>query len=332
MGTDYRSDVGLAALDVDGDGWVDLVCSGVWYRNPGKPREAAFERIPFAEKAAGAHDILVADVDGDNRADVLMMGDSRTALNALCWFRIPADPRRPWVRHEIGPGIHGAITPAGAFDVDGDSDLDVTRGDTWYENRDGKGLDWQPHKNLPMGRSGPYGVCVRSAVADLDGDGRPELVVADADIAESRVAVLWNRGGKGADWRKQELPQSFRYGSLHALAVADLNGDGRPDIVVNEQEELLPEGRDNPRWVVVGEPRRGEVRRARPARQAARRPRAPGRRRGRRRRPRHRLQAVERLARATAPAGRSTSITWRTGRSPDAAGQPTNGCLRKAVG
>ena len=52
MGTDYRSDVGLAALDVDGDGWVDLVCSGVWYRNPGKPREAAFERIPFAEEAA----------------------------------------------------------------------------------------------------------------------------------------------------------------------------------------------------------------------------------------------------------------------------------------
>ena len=100
-----------------------------------------------------------------------------------------------------------------------------------------------------MGRGGPYGVCVRSAVADLDGDGRPELVVADADIAESRVAVLWNRGGKGADWRMQDLPQSFPYGSLHALAVADLNGDGRPDIVVNEQEELLPEGRDDPRWV-----------------------------------------------------------------------------------
>ena len=179
-----------------------------------------------------------------------MMGDSRTALNSLCWFSIPADPRRPWARHAIGPGIHGAITPAGAFDVDGDSDLDVARGDTWYENRDGKGLDWRPHKNLPMGRSGPYGVCVRSAAADLDGDGRPELVVADADIAGSRVAVLWNRGGKGSDWRKQDLPQSFPYGSLHALAVADLNGDGRPDIVVNEQEELLPEGRDDPRWVV----------------------------------------------------------------------------------
>jgi hypothetical protein len=37
---------------------------------------------------------------------------------------------------------------------------------------------------------------------------------------------------------------------LHALAIVDLNGDGRPDIISNEQEELLPTGRENPRWVV----------------------------------------------------------------------------------
>jgi hypothetical protein len=131
-----------------------------------------------------------------------MMGDKNTALNGLCWFGIPPDPRKAWVRHDIGPGTHGAITPAGAFDIDGDSDLDVVRGDTWYENRDGKGTDWLSHANLPMGRPGPYGVCVRSAVADLDGDGLPELVVADADIVESTVAVLWNLGGKGTDWLK----------------------------------------------------------------------------------------------------------------------------------
>ncbi|HOB98642.1 MAG TPA: VCBS repeat-containing protein, partial [Verrucomicrobiota bacterium] len=66
VGTDYLSDVGLAALDVDRDGWPDLVCSGVWYRNPGQTGQA-FERIVFDESAAGAHDVLVADLDGDDK-------------------------------------------------------------------------------------------------------------------------------------------------------------------------------------------------------------------------------------------------------------------------
>src|ERR1043166_7918945 len=45
VGTNYMSDVGLAALDVDGDRKIDLVCSGVWYRNPGNPRAQEFERF-----------------------------------------------------------------------------------------------------------------------------------------------------------------------------------------------------------------------------------------------------------------------------------------------
>jgi hypothetical protein len=178
-----------------------------------------------------------------------MMGDERTRLNGLYWYSIPSDPKLPWQRHAIGPPVHGAITPAGVADLDGDGDLDVVRADTWFENADGKGTRWVPHPNIPMGRRGPFGVCVRTAIVDLDGDGHAEVVIADADIEDSKVVVLTNLDGKGGSWRKTELPQSFRYGSLHSLAVADLNGDGKPDIISNEQEELLPAGRENPRWV-----------------------------------------------------------------------------------
>src|SRR3954466_9002863 len=127
VGTNYLSDVGLAALDVDHDGWVDFVCSGVWYRNTGKPREQSFERIVFDPHAAGAHDILVADIDHDGRPDIVMMGDSRTELNGICWYSIPTDPKHLWTRHSIGPPVHGAITPNGVADIDGDGALDVIR-------------------------------------------------------------------------------------------------------------------------------------------------------------------------------------------------------------
>jgi hypothetical protein len=250
IGTNYLSDVGLAPLDVDGDGWIDFVCSGVWYRNSRKPREQPFERIVFDENAAGAHDILIADMNRDGKPDVVMMGDERTKLKALCWYSIPTDVRQPWTRHVIGPPVHGAITPGGVADLDGDGDLDVVRADTWFENVEGKGNRWVAHQNIPMGRKGPFGVCVRSAVVDLDGDGKSEVVIADADITDSKVVVLKNADGSGGRWEKFPVPQSFTCGSLHALAVADMNGDGRPDIISNEQEELLPAGRENPRWIV----------------------------------------------------------------------------------
>jgi hypothetical protein len=249
-GTNYFSDVGLAPLDVDGDGWTDLVCSGVWYRNSGKPKNEPFTRHLFAEKSEGAHDILVADIDANGKNDIVMMGDARTALNALRWYEIPEEPTKVWKAHQIGTPVHGAITPAGIGDLDGDGDLDIVRADCWFENADGKGLTWREHKNIPMGRSGPFGVCVRAVVKDMDGDGRNDIVMCDADIEASKMVVLWNRDGKGQEWLKQELPQSFKYGSLHALALADFDKDGLADIISNEQEELLPNGRENPRWVI----------------------------------------------------------------------------------
>lgn len=250
VGTNYQSDVGLAALDVDGDGWPDLVCSGVWYRNTGKPASEPFQRFVFATNAAGAHDIVTADMDGDGRLDIVMMGDERTPLKSLCWFKISSDPKKLWERHYIGPAVHGAITPNGVADLDGDGDLDVVRADAWFENKDGKGLEWLAHTNIPFGRVGPFGKCVRTAIVDIDGDGKKEIVMGDADITDCHVVILHNEDGKGGRWRKEELPRSFTYGSLHALAVADFNGDGRPDIVANEQEELLPQSRENSRWVV----------------------------------------------------------------------------------
>jgi len=246
LGYDALSGVGSAALDVDG-GRPDLVTNGAWYRCPANPLEQEFERHVYDESYTEGHDLVIADLDGNGRPDVVSL---RQGEDGLRWYEIPADPTQPWNRHIIGEGIHGAIYPGGIADIDGDGDQDIARGDTWFENTDGAALTWTPHQNIPFGRVGPYGMCLRSAFADMDGDGRQELVALDADIVDSKAAIIENVDGKGGAWERTDLPQSFTYGSLHSMAVADMDADGRLDIVSNEQEELFPEDRKDPRFVV----------------------------------------------------------------------------------
>ncbi len=87
-----------------------------------------------------------------------------------------------------------------------------------YENVHGKFHDAsrRTHADLALQGDG----CV---AADLNGDGRPDLVVTAAE----GVDVLWNSGQGG--FKTTVLRASGWY---TGAAVADVNGDGRPDVFV----------------------------------------------------------------------------------------------------
>jgi hypothetical protein len=64
----------------------------------------------------------------------------------------------------------------------------------------------------------PHGL----AVADLDGDGRNEIIAGENNGAASRLLIFTATGSH----------QTKAGAGIHAIFVTDLNGDGRPDVVV----------------------------------------------------------------------------------------------------
>jgi len=251
LGSNSPSDVGGIALDVDGDGWMDFVTGGAWYRNSRTP-DMPFERIAFDAELTGVHDIVAADIDGDGKVEVLTMSDQ----NDLRWYRIPADPTTPWPVTHIWEPVHAGISVG---DINGSGHLDIVRTDIWLENVDGSGVAWVAHtigpNTPPPSDFQPYFAfnATHNVVLDMNGNGRSDIVYTDAEIPGGKVWWMENVDGRGDHWRRHCIyvrdPETEpRRGAYHSLYCGDLDGDGDVDVLSCEMEAVG--GEQPPRWYI----------------------------------------------------------------------------------
>lgn len=257
VGKILTTQLGSAMTDVDGDGWEDLIVGGTWYHNSQNPRDAVFTEFVYDDRIAREiHDIVLADMNGDGRQDVVVSGDKEGCF----WYEIPEQPLQEanWTRHTItmdvltdNDAIHSGFFPAGIGDLDGDGDVDIVLPDRWLENKQ-NGSEWVKH-SLPFGKRGPWGLSSRSWIVDLNKDGFPDIVIADSDQKKSQMAWLENDGHKPPTFKANFLKQEAdgERGSFHSLAVIDFDGDGDLDIFTVDQEDpsIFPEGA-GPRWYI----------------------------------------------------------------------------------
>ncbi len=233
------SDVGGAMLDVDRDGWPDMVAGGSWFRNPGGASGGPWAEHVFDPDLRSVHDLLVADLDGDGVEEIVtmageMQGVTRSQVKNLRYYRIAANPRDPWEKVVIGESVHSGLAAA---DMDLDGDIDLVRSDVWLEN-DGAGGGWAAHRIVD---ASAWHLASQAAVSDINQDGRPDVVLSEGEIPGARLAWFSSIGDpKAGPWQIHILAQgdSSARGPYHSLAVADFDNDGDPDIFAGEMEWL----------------------------------------------------------------------------------------------
>ncbi len=247
---------GVALADLNGDGQSEVLvgdAAGVVHalRRDGTSVPGWPARIPGSPELKAIYgSIACADMDGDGRVEIVAC----QAAGRVCVFHADGSPAPGWpvaIAPADAPPNAGTIFARAALgDVDGDGRLEVIAAANNYRvhawDVEGRPLRGWPRLLDNLGRAG----YAEPVLADLDGDGRPEVIVpTDHGFnGPARIYVL-DRDGKDAPGWPVDLPERCNAG----VAVGDLDGDGRPEVVaatVGEDAWVLV-------WNTRGRPRRG---------------------------------------------------------------------------
>lgn len=227
--------------DVDGDGALDVITAngrrgtveilrGDGHGALGRPRSLSLD-------GTGRFYLSYADVDGDGARDIVASHEPRhDAPGHIVVLR--GDGKGDFAPPQTAADVMAAAALEAVADVDGDGDADIvlshddTTRLTLLLNRGD--ATFAPAPGSPLDLGWP---AFDVAVADADGDGRADLVVATVDTSDrgagSRVVVL--RGAADGFVPATGSPYASGAGA-YDVAVADVDGDGRLDIAASSFE------------------------------------------------------------------------------------------------
>jgi hypothetical protein len=232
--------------DLNHDGGLDILSTrlaggaeAVWYENPQGSSAYWVEHVVFS--AVDNESATFVDIDGDGRPELV------TNSNGYGGWATPDfdNPGQPWVFHGVtAKGSWARYTHGlGVGDVNADGRLDLLLAEGWWQQpAASSALPWPAQPAVFWGQEAPgegYGGA-QMIVYDVDGDG-------DNDVVTSLQAHGW-----GLAWFEQtdagfvkhllmnthqeEATYGVAFAQLHALELADLDGDGDRDIITGKRK------------------------------------------------------------------------------------------------
>ncbi|HPF40199.1 MAG TPA: VCBS repeat-containing protein [Phycisphaerae bacterium] len=228
----------LRIADLDGDGDVDLVTTDAsdtslgWYENA-DGAGVFFPRSLIASGGFGLPGVEIVDLDGDGDLDIAAIS-SANGVNIAWLPNDGASPLNFGLPQTIDYTISN-IADLKPLDVDRDGRMDIVAltisgsDVVWYRNFSGGGQFERPRKIIDDADDIDV-----IAIADLDSDGYGDLIA----VSTANDRTQWLRSVGGAAPFAPSVDIIPELTAINGIQAADINGDGRPDLLVDSRANV----------------------------------------------------------------------------------------------